>query len=131
MSERNPLKAWDSALREVMPSKLTEMMSDPPPTTPTMDGIERSSIHAWRVTERPNDAVFHAETRFDETEHGIELSAYVRRNGCAEVSRHFIDVATGEDDPDLIHVCALEPFIEKMQALLALGRAEFGEEWGT
>lgn len=78
----------------------------------------------WRtVSDKTNDAWL-------EVDDGEGWwSAFVKWDGCLEVTRYF-NVPYGEgneDNESTIHICDLDEFIARLEALRALARQHFGD----
>lgn len=59
-----------------------------------------------------------------------EWQATFRFDGCVDIHRAFNGLTVEEDDdPDSMHICDLDEFIEKLTELREIARAKFPEEY--
>lgn len=59
--------------------------------------------------------------------------ALIKEDGCVEINRYFNIPAPEVDDErqlvDFIHVCSIDDFIKRLEALKVVAKERFGEEW--
>lgn len=56
-----------------------------------------------------------------------DLEVDVRRDGCVHIYKHYELPAL---DSDYVHICDLQEFIDRLEALKARAIETFGEHWG-
>mgnify|MGYP000866587441 FL=1 len=74
----------------------------------------------WKITAEDKQFWFSAETSLP----GENFEAYVRRDGCVELSKHYV---SGEIEH--MHICDLDALLARLQWLKFMAIEQFGGEW--